>query len=66
MEAIGSGRADREGRVGARAGGARSKAVAGRCDAIVTYNLRDFEGIERFGIRAMTPQQILAQLRSKP
>lgn len=40
-------------------------AVAGRCDAIVTYNLRDFEGIERFGMRAMTPQQVLARLRSK-
>jgi putative PIN family toxin of toxin-antitoxin system len=40
-------------------------AVAGRCDAIVTYNLRDFEGIERFGIRAMTPQQVLARLRGK-
>ena len=41
-------------------------AVAGSCDAIVTYNLRDFEGIGRFGIRAMTPQQVLARLRSKP
>lgn len=37
-------------------------AVAGRCDTVVTYNLRDFAGSERFGIRAQTPASFLASL----
>jgi predicted nucleic acid-binding protein len=37
-------------------------AVAGRCDAIVTFNVRDFSGAERFGVRVMTPGEFLADL----
>lgn len=33
--------------------------VAARCDAIVTFNVRDFERTERFGIRVVTPKQFL-------
>lgn len=40
-------------------------AVAGRCDAIVTYNRRDFRGAERFGIRIVSPPQFLLELRSE-
>jgi putative PIN family toxin of toxin-antitoxin system len=38
-------------------------AVAGRCDTIVTFNLRDFVGAERFGVRAQTPASFLTSLR---
>jgi putative PIN family toxin of toxin-antitoxin system len=31
-------------------------AVAGGCDAIVTYNKRDFKGIEKFGLRVLDPE----------
>jgi putative PIN family toxin of toxin-antitoxin system len=41
-------------------------AVAGRCDAILTYNRRDFLGIERFGLRALTPQEFLHQIGELP
>lgn len=34
-------------------------AVTGRCQYIVTYNLRDFAGSERFAVRAITPLQFL-------
>lgn len=33
-------------------------AVAAGCDAIVTYNRRDFAGIEQFGIRVLTPAEL--------
>jgi putative PIN family toxin of toxin-antitoxin system len=36
-------------------------AVAAGCDAIVTYNRRDFAGIERFGIRVLTPAELLRE-----
>ena len=39
-------------------------AVASRSDFIVTHNLRDFTGIEEFGIQAITPQQFLKESRS--
>lgn len=38
-------------------------AVASSSRRIVTYNIRDFEGCERFGITAVTPEQFLAFLR---
>ena len=42
-------------------------AVAGHCHCIVTYNRRDFEGIERqFGIRPVTPGEFLAIIEEKP
>ena len=37
-------------------------AVGGRCQTIVTHNLRDFAGCERFGVRALTPREFLRLL----
>jgi predicted nucleic acid-binding protein len=37
-------------------------AVAAGCDAIVTYNKRDFEGIERFGLRILDPRELLSEI----
>jgi putative PIN family toxin of toxin-antitoxin system len=37
-------------------------AVAGRCDAIVTYNRRDFVGIEKFGLRILLPGEFLQEI----
>jgi predicted nucleic acid-binding protein len=37
-------------------------AVAGHCEAIVTHNIRDFAGIERFGLELFTPGQFLQRL----
>jgi hypothetical protein len=38
-------------------------AVAADCDSIVTYNLRDFAGIDRFDLRALSPGAFLNELR---
>jgi predicted nucleic acid-binding protein len=38
-------------------------AVAAGCDVVVTHNVRDFRGAERFGIRVITPAQFLQELR---
>lgn len=40
-------------------------AVAGGCEAIVTYNVRDFRGAERFGLRVVTPSEFLRELPSE-
>lgn len=37
-------------------------AVAGRCDAIITYNKRDFRGLSSFGLRALTPKEFLSEI----
>ena len=37
-------------------------AVKAGCDSVVTYNIRDFVGIERFGVRAITPAQFLESI----
>jgi len=37
-------------------------AVAGRCKYIVTFNIKDFSGVERFGIRAISPGEFLRLL----
>ncbi len=37
-------------------------AVAARCSKIVTFNLRDFTGIDSFGIEAIRPGDFLRQL----
>lgn len=37
-------------------------AVAARCQGIVTFNTRDFQGAEQFGIDILTPQQLLEYL----
>lgn len=37
-------------------------AVAGECDFIVTYHTRDFEGVESFGVHAVTPREFLEKI----
>ena len=37
-------------------------AVAGGCRAIVTHNVRHFDGTEKFGIRVMTPAELLRRI----
>ena len=37
-------------------------AVKGQCAAIITYNVRDFVGVEQFGLRAISPQTFLREL----
>ncbi|MBI1260012.1 MAG: putative toxin-antitoxin system toxin component, PIN family [Chloroflexi bacterium] len=37
-------------------------AVTAECKFIVTYNLSDFVGIERFGIEAITPKVLLERM----
>jgi putative PIN family toxin of toxin-antitoxin system len=34
-------------------------AVSGQCEVIITYNKKDFVGIEQFGLQAMTPKEFL-------
>jgi putative PIN family toxin of toxin-antitoxin system len=41
-------------------------AVEGGCDLIITYNQRDFAGIERFGLRSMTPRDFLRLIEVLP
>lgn len=37
-------------------------AVAARCDAIVTFNARDFRGAEQFGIQIVSPGDFLKSI----
>lgn len=37
-------------------------AVESGCDFIITYNVRDFAGAEKFGIEVVTPQQFFERL----
>lgn len=37
-------------------------AVAAGCDAVVSYNVADFQGIETFGIRVVTPAAFLREI----
>ncbi|MFN3652991.1 MAG: putative toxin-antitoxin system toxin component, PIN family [Armatimonadota bacterium] len=41
-------------------------AVEGRCDAIITFNIRDFAGAERFGLRILSPKQFLEEIGELP
>ena len=41
-------------------------AVAAGCSRIVTHNLRDFAGVERFSIRAITPGAFLHEIGDTP
>ena len=41
-------------------------AVAAQVDLVVTHNLRDFVGVERFGIRALSPRSFLAEIGVLP
>jgi len=34
-------------------------AVTASCNYIITYNVKDFKGIEKFGIKAITPKEFL-------
>ena len=37
-------------------------AVAGDCDAIITYNKRHFKNIEKFGLRILDPKEFLTEI----
>jgi putative PIN family toxin of toxin-antitoxin system len=37
-------------------------AITAGCDFIVTYNQRDFQGTEEFGVEVITPQQLLEEI----
>jgi putative PIN family toxin of toxin-antitoxin system len=41
-------------------------AVESRSDFIITFNLKDFVGLERFGIEVITPQEFLRKLGEIP
>jgi putative PIN family toxin of toxin-antitoxin system len=41
-------------------------AVEGGCEFIITYNQRDFSGIERFGLRTITPRAFLRLIEVLP
>lgn len=34
-------------------------AVSAQCEYIVTHNIRDFKGVEQFGVKAITPKEFL-------
>lgn len=40
-------------------------AVAAGCEVIVTHNVRDFRGAERFGVRVVRPGKYLEELRGR-
>lgn len=40
-------------------------AVESECDYIITFNKKDFEGIERFGLKAITPKKFLEIIGEK-
>lgn len=37
-------------------------AVAGNCDAIITYNKRHFKNVDKFGLRILDPKEFLAEI----
>jgi len=37
-------------------------AVAAGCEAVVRHNRKDFRGIEQFGLKALTPQELLKRI----
>jgi hypothetical protein len=37
-------------------------AVEASCEFVVTHNLRDFRGIERYGVRSLTPSEFLREI----
>jgi hypothetical protein len=38
-------------------------AVAASIKTIITHNLKDFAGIDKFGVEAITPKQFLERLK---
>lgn len=41
-------------------------AVEAQCRYIITFNTRDFAGVERFGLKPLTPGEFLALLKEDP
>lgn len=41
-------------------------AVAANCDFIITYNKKDFEGVEQFGVDLLTPKEFLQEIGELP
>ena len=37
-------------------------AVTAQADAIVTHNVRDFRGVEKFGVKVITPKELLREI----
>jgi putative PIN family toxin of toxin-antitoxin system len=37
-------------------------AVAGDCEAIITYNKKHFTNVEKFGLRVLTPKELLTEI----
>ncbi|HDQ73702.1 MAG TPA: PIN domain-containing protein [Chloroflexi bacterium] len=37
-------------------------AVAAQCSHIVTYNQKDFVGVEKFGLKVVTPKEFLQEI----
>jgi putative PIN family toxin of toxin-antitoxin system len=37
-------------------------AVAGECDAIITYNKRHFKNVKKFGLRVLDPREFLFEI----
>lgn len=40
-------------------------AVAARCGYIITHNIRDFRGAEKWGVSAVTPADFLRKIKAK-
>jgi predicted nucleic acid-binding protein len=40
-------------------------AVEAQVDAVITYNVRDFEPARTFGLEVLTPQQVLRRLEGQ-
>ena len=40
--------------------------MAAQCDYIVTYNLKDFVGAERFGVGVIDPKTFLQKIEAIP
>lgn len=41
-------------------------AVEAGCESIITFNVKDFRGIEKFGLRAIRPKEFLQQIGEIP
>ncbi len=41
-------------------------AVAAQADFVVTHNLKDYAGVERFGLRAVSPRTFLSEIGALP
>ena len=41
-------------------------AVVAQCDFIVSYNEKDFQGVDQFGVRVITPRELLHEIGELP